>query len=52
VIVLTARNAEFNEQKTLQAGATAFFQKPADTRELMAVIRATLNTWPVSAMPS
>jgi DNA-binding response OmpR family regulator len=53
VIVLTARNAEFNEQQALQAGATAFFQKPADNRELMAMIRATLpNTWPVTALPS
>jgi DNA-binding response OmpR family regulator len=53
VIVLTARNAEFNEQKTLQAGATAFFQKPADNRELMAIIRASLpHTSPFSVMPS
>jgi DNA-binding response OmpR family regulator len=53
VIVLTARNAEFNEQKTLQAGAIAFFQKPADNRELMTIIRATLpSTCPVSAMLS
>jgi DNA-binding response OmpR family regulator len=53
VIVLTARNADSNERQALQAGATAFFQKPADNSELMAVIRATLpNTWPVTAMPS
>ena len=53
VIVLTARHADSNEQQALQAGATAFFQKPADNRELMAMIRATLpNAWPVTALPS
>jgi CheY-like chemotaxis protein len=30
VIVLTTRDAQSNEQKTLQAGAAACFQKPAD----------------------
>jgi DNA-binding response OmpR family regulator len=53
VIVLTARDPQSNEQKTLQAGATAFFQKPADNNELLDVIRATLrNTWPGAALPS
>jgi DNA-binding response OmpR family regulator len=53
VIVLTARDPQFNEQKTLRAGATAFFQKPADNRELLDVIRATLpNTWTGSTLPS
>jgi DNA-binding response OmpR family regulator len=53
VIVLTARDPQFNELKTLRAGATAFFQKPADNRELLDVIRATLpNTWTESALPS
>ena len=53
VIVLTARDPRSNEQKTLQAGATAFFQKPADNNELLAVIRATLpNTWAGTALPS
>jgi DNA-binding response OmpR family regulator len=42
VIVLTARSPEFNEQEALQAGATAFFQKPADNSELFDVIRANL----------
>ena len=42
VIVLTARDPQFNEKRTLQAGAIAFFQKPADNRELLEVIRATL----------
>src|SRR5450755_4529535 len=47
VIVLTARDPQFNEKKTLQAGAIAFFQKPADNRELLDAIRASLpHTWP------
>lgn len=41
VIILTARDPQFNEQKTLLAGAIAYFQKPADNDQLMAVIRAT-----------
>jgi DNA-binding response OmpR family regulator len=43
VIVLTARDPEGNEKRTLQAGAVAFFQKPADNDELMGVIRASLQ---------
>ncbi|MBZ5663313.1 MAG: response regulator [Acidobacteriia bacterium] len=42
VIVLTARDPQGNEQRALQAGAAAFFQKPADNAELLEVIRATL----------
>jgi two-component system alkaline phosphatase synthesis response regulator PhoP len=46
VIVLTARGPQFNEQQALRAGATAFFQKPADNRELLDVIRTTVQkTW-------
>ena len=53
VIVLTARDPQFNEQKTLLAGATAYLQKPADNDELMALIRAALpNEWPGMALPS
>jgi len=47
VIVLTARDPQFNRERTLNAGATAFLQKPADNSELLNVIRATLNpAWP------
>jgi two-component system KDP operon response regulator KdpE len=47
VIVLTGRDPQLNEQRALLAGAKAYFQKPADNDELLAVIRATLpNTWP------
>jgi len=44
VIVLTARDPEGNEKRTLESGATAFFQKPADNEELLAVIRACLQS--------
>jgi len=43
VIVLTARDPESNEKRTLESGAIAFFQKPADNEELMGVIRASLQ---------
>lgn len=42
VIVLTARDPQSSEQRALDAGAAAFFQKPADNTELLEVIRATL----------
>jgi DNA-binding NarL/FixJ family response regulator len=32
-----------NEQRALQAGAAAFFQKPADNEELLSAIRLTLS---------
>lgn len=44
VIVLTARDPEANEKRTLESGAVAFFQKPADNQELLGVIRACLQT--------
>lgn len=43
VIVLTARDPEGNEKRTLDLGAVAFFQKPADNGELLAVIRVCLR---------
>jgi DNA-binding response OmpR family regulator len=54
VIVLTARDAQSSEQRALEAGAAAFFQKPADNAELLSVIRATLpkTTEPGKALPS
>jgi two-component system cell cycle response regulator len=53
VIVLTARDPQSNKQQTLQAGATAFFQKPVDNSELLAVIRESLpSTWQGTALPS
>ena len=44
VIVLTARDPQGNELRSLDAGATAFFQKPADNNELLQVIRASLRS--------
>ncbi len=53
VIVLTARDPQFNKERTLKAGATAFLQKPTDNNELLSVIRATLHqAWPGTAAPS
>ena len=53
VIVLTARGSEFNELRTLEAGATAFFQKPVDNYELLNAIRANLpNTRRAAALHS
>jgi DNA-binding response OmpR family regulator len=43
VIVLTARDPQSSERRALQAGAAAFFQKPADNTELLDVIRASLS---------
>jgi two-component system KDP operon response regulator KdpE len=43
VIVLTARDSQTSEKRTLDSGAVAFIQKPADNEELLAVIRASLQ---------
>lgn len=42
VIVLSARDPQNNERRALKAGASAFFQKPADNDELLNAIRASL----------
>ena len=53
VIVLTARDPQGNEQRALQSGACAFFQKPADNVQLLDVIHATLVQAAVgSGLPS
>jgi DNA-binding response OmpR family regulator len=44
VVVLTARDPQGNEERSFDAGATAFFQKPADNNELLEVIRASLQS--------
>jgi DNA-binding response OmpR family regulator len=47
VIVLTARDPQYNRDRALRSGACAFLQKPADNNELMEVIRTTLHlAWP------
>jgi DNA-binding response OmpR family regulator len=50
VIVLTARDPQANEDRSLGAGAAAFFQKPVDNHELLQVIQATLQN--AAAAPS
>src|SRR5271154_2428565 len=52
VIVLTARDPEGNEKRTLESGAVAFFQKPADNEELLGVIRASLRAGWGGGLPS
>jgi DNA-binding response OmpR family regulator len=44
VIVLSARDPQSNEERALKAGASAFFQKPADNDELMNAIRVSLTS--------
>jgi two-component system KDP operon response regulator KdpE len=51
VIVLTARDPQANEQRTLNSGAIAFFQKPADNNELLSVIRMSLEAASSPATP-
>jgi DNA-binding response OmpR family regulator len=43
VIVVSARDAEANRPKALQAGAEAYFQKPADFEALMKAIRSAIG---------
>jgi DNA-binding response OmpR family regulator len=54
VIVVTAREPQYNKDRIMRAGATAFFQKPADNNELLNTIRTVLNPpWPgTTALPS
>jgi DNA-binding response OmpR family regulator len=49
---LTARDPQYNRERVLKAGATAFFQKPADNSELLGTIRSVLNApWPGTSQP-
>ena len=51
VIILTARDPQSSREKTLKAGATAFFQKPVDNSRLLNAIRTTLApAWPSSSL--
>lgn len=55
VIILTARDPQSSREKSLQAGATAFFQKPVDNSRLLSAIRTSLgisNPWPGTAAPA
>jgi DNA-binding response OmpR family regulator len=53
IIVLTGRDFGVNERRSLESGAVAFFQKPANEVELMGVIRTNLRSaWGSSTSPS
>jgi DNA-binding response OmpR family regulator len=43
VIVLTARDPQGTRQRIMKAGASAFFQKPADNGKLLNAIRSVLS---------
>jgi two-component system KDP operon response regulator KdpE len=43
VIVVSARDPKTNQQRALDAGAKAFFQKPVDNDQLMSAIRSALS---------
>lgn len=43
VIVLTARDPQSTREKIMKAGASAFFQKPADNGKLLNAIRSVLS---------
>ena len=49
VIVVSAKEAEPNRARALEAGANAFFQKPVDRKEFMAAVRNALNEPPLEA---
>ncbi len=51
VIVLSARDPQGNARRSLEAGAVAFFQKPADNHELLNVIQATLGAGALMESP-
>lgn len=43
IIVLSARDPETNKKRALEAGATAYFQKPVDNEELLIAIGKALG---------
>jgi DNA-binding response OmpR family regulator len=51
VIVFTARDEESHRERSLEAGAKAFFQKPVDSAELLLAVKQVLDG-PNSMQPS
>jgi DNA-binding response OmpR family regulator len=43
VIILSARDPVQNERRALDAGAVAYFQKPADNHQFLTTVRQTLG---------
>jgi DNA-binding response OmpR family regulator len=52
VIVVSARDVKANKDRALKAGAKAFFQKPWNDNELLAVIRGLLGQPEISISQS
>jgi DNA-binding response OmpR family regulator len=52
VIVVSARQAEPNRKRALEAGALAFFQKPVARAEFMAAVRNALDESVVPQAPA
>lgn len=52
VIIRTARDPQYTKERALKAGATSFFQKPADNEELLAAIRNALQVNVPSPTPA
>ena len=44
VIVLSARDADVNERRSLKAGAYAYLEKPVDDEDLLETIASALRT--------
>ena len=45
VIIVSARDAQSNKQKALDAGAVAFFEKPVNNDELLSAISKALGLY-------
>src|SRR5690349_16043168 len=43
VIIVSARDAVATKQKALEAGASAYFQKPIDTNQFLSAVRGALG---------
>lgn len=46
IVIITAADASLHQEKTLQTGAEAFFQKPIDLEQLLATIKKFLGEEP------
>ena len=51
IIVVSARDANANQERAIKAGAKSFLQKPVDNAELLATIRRALGEPPKRGKP-